>query len=179
MRERTPSSVYPLFLTNLASIHSVVVGGGAVAARKVRGLLVAGAQVSVISPELCDELDQLRAQGQIGWLARPFAPGDLAHADLVFAATNVRDVNHAVAAEARQRRILCNVADRPEEGSFHVPAVYRHTDVADRPQAEHPATGDQPKSDVVIAVGTSGTEPRRAAQLRDWIATLFQSRSAE
>lgn len=143
--------VYPIFLTNLGGAPVVVIGGGQVAARKVAGLLAAQAAVTVISPTLAPDLALLAAGAQIGWFERPYAAGDLDGARLVFAATNVRAVNAQVADDAAQRGILCNVADAPGEGTFHLPAVHR--------QAE-----------VVIAVGTSGTAPGRARQLRDRIA---------
>jgi siroheme synthase-like protein len=60
-----------------------------------------------------------------GGKKREFAPSDLAEAGIVFAATNVRAVNRAVAEEARQRGLLVNVADAPAEGNFHAPAVHR------------------------------------------------------
>lgn len=150
----TASSVYPVFLTHLNTILCVVIGGGAVATRKVRGLLAAQANIRVISPELAPELYALYASGQIAWLKRPYRPGDLETAGLVVGATNLRQVNQAVAQEARTQGILCNVVDAPEEGNFHVPAVHR-------------------APETVVAVGTGGTKPRRAVELRDRIAALL------
>jgi cobalt-precorrin 5A hydrolase/precorrin-3B C17-methyltransferase len=121
----------------------------------VAGLLAAQALVTVISPTLGPDLAVLHAADRIRWLPRAYEPGDLAGAWLVFAATNVREVNAAVAQEAAQRRILCNVADAASEGSFHVPAVYRH-------------------EQVVVAVGSSGTEPARAKQVRDRIGRWLE-----
>jgi cobalt-precorrin 5A hydrolase/precorrin-3B C17-methyltransferase len=153
--------VYPVLLTNLAAARVVVVGGGQVAARKVAGLLDAGAAVTVISPALEPGLAAHHAAGWIGWEARAYYAGDLAGAWLAFAATDSRTVNAAVAREAAARGILCNVADAPSEGTFHVPAVAR-------------------QEEFVIAVGSSGTAPRRAAQLRDalagWLATHLSGR---
>ena len=145
------STVYPLFLNQIAGARAVVVGGGAVGERKVTGLLAAAACVCLVSPTATAHLQSLAQAGQIEWLARPYQPGDLAGALLVFAASDQREVNALVAAEARAARILCNVADAPDEGDFHVPAVLR-TD------------------DLVIAVGTGGEQPRRARQVRDRIA---------
>jgi cobalt-precorrin 5A hydrolase/precorrin-3B C17-methyltransferase len=154
MPERVAMPVYPVFLTNLAAVQVVMVGGGQVAARKVAGLLAAAAQITVISPALVAALEELYTADRIRWLARPYQPGDLAGAWLAFAATDDRAVNAAVAQEAVQRGILCNVADAPEEGSFHLPAVYR-------------------QEEVVVAVGSSGLSPSRAKALRDRIARLL------
>lgn len=151
MSSRPVQPVYPIFLTHMAGAPVVMVGGGEVAARKVAGLLAVQAAVIVISPELSPELARWAEAHELIWRARPYRPGDLAGARLAFAATNQRAVNAMVADEAAQRGIPCNVADAPEEGTFHLPAVAR--------QAE-----------VVVAVGTSGTAPGHAKLLRDRIA---------
>ena len=151
-RQRTAQPVYPVMLTNLTGAPVVVVGGGVVAARKVQGLLPAQAAITVIAPELGETLRALHEQGAFVWQARTYTAGDLAGARLAFAATNVRAVNAQVAAEAAQRNILCNVADDPTAGDFHVPAVHRTAD------------------DMVIAISSSGQSPRRATTLRTRIA---------
>jgi four helix bundle protein len=142
---------YPISLTNLRDALVVVVGGGAVGMRKIKGLLAVGAAVRLISPMATEELRNLAAAGQITWIPREYATGDLSGAKLAFAATNQRAVNAMVAEDAAAHSILCNVADAPEEGSFHLPAVYR---------------GAQ----ATIAVSTSGVNPAGAKQLRDRIA---------
>jgi cobalt-precorrin 5A hydrolase/precorrin-3B C17-methyltransferase len=150
--DRRPAQpVYPVMLTNLAGAHVVVVGGGVVAARKVSGLLPAQAAITVIAPELGEILSALYEEGAFVWQQRPYQAGDLTGARLAFAATNMREVNAQVAEEAARRQILCNVADDPSAGDFHVPAVHR--------------TGS-----MVIAVGSSGQSPRRATSLRNRIA---------
>jgi cobalt-precorrin 5A hydrolase/precorrin-3B C17-methyltransferase len=135
---------------------AVVIGGGAVGQRKVMGLLAARAQVRLVSPAATPHLQELAAAGQIEWRPRPYQTGDLDGALLAFAATNQRTVNAQVAADARDARILCNVADAPGEGDFHVPAIHR-------------------QDDLVIAVGTGGRSPTRARRVRDliarWLAT--------
>jgi siroheme synthase-like protein len=150
-RLRPAQPVYPVMLTNLAGTRVVVVGGGLVANRKVTGLLAAETVVTVIAPELGEELRALYEQGAITWVARAYQPGDLCDARLAFAATNIRAVNAQVAVDAAGERILCNVADDPAAGDFHAPAVHR-------------ADG------MVIAVSSSGQSPRRATSLRNRIA---------
>ena len=146
---------YPITLTNLRDAPVVVVGGGPVGARKVRGLLAVGAAVQLISPAVTEELRDLAASGRIAWHQREYVLGDLNGARLAFAATDQRAVNARVAAEAAAHGVLCNVADAPDEGSFHLPAVYR---------------GAQ----ATIAVSTSGTNPAGAKQLRDQIARWME-----
>ncbi len=145
---------YPIALTHLDHGLCVVVGGGEVAVRKVAALLDSGAQVKVISPELRPQLIDWREAGRIVHVARPYAPGDLAGALLVIAATDRRDVNAAVANEARQRGILHNIADDPAASSFHTLAAVTH-------------------GDVVLAVSTGGDSPALAAHIRRKLTTLF------
>lgn len=147
-------TVYPVVLTRVAGTPVVVIGGGKVAERKVRGLLEVGARVRVVSPEATETIRQWAAEGHLTWEARPYRMGDLLGARLAFAATNRREVNAHVAREAAELGVLCNVADAPEEGDFHLPAVYRG-------------------KDVVVAVSTAGADPARARDLRDRIAQLL------
>lgn len=149
-------AVYPIFLTGLEQLVAVVVGGGPVGERKVQGLLAAGATVRLISPTATPTLQQLANAGQLTWLARPYQSGDLTAATLVFAATNQRQVNAQVAADARAHKLLCNVADAPTEGNFHVPALHRHP----------PFT---------IAVGSGGLSPKATKALRDRIADSLKT----
>lgn len=155
-----PAAVYPITLTGLRGARCVVVGGGPVAARKVAGLLAAGAAVRIISPALTAELRALADAGKLEWDPRPFAAGDLAGARLAFAATNQRAVNASVAQEATRFNILCNVADAPAEGDFHVPAVHR-------------APG------ATIAVSTHGTDPSGARRLRDHLALWLEEQKPD
>lgn len=149
--QRPAQPVYPVMLINLADAPVVVVGGGVVAARKVTGLLAVNAAITVVAPELGEELRALHEQGAFVWQQRGYQSGDLDDARLAFAAANVRAVNAQVAYDAARRHILCNVADDPNAGDFHLPAVHRD-------------------GDMVIAVSSSGQSPRRATSLRNRIA---------
>ncbi|NTV63965.1 MAG: precorrin-3B C(17)-methyltransferase, partial [Oscillochloris sp.] len=146
-----PAGDYPVVLTGMVGAPVVVVGGGAVGERKVRGLLATGAVVRLISPEASAQLQAWAAEGQLAWEQRPYVSGDLVGVRLAFAASNQRDVNAQVAQDAAKHGVLCNVADAPAEGSFHVPALHR-------------------TPGLTIAVSTSGAEPARAATIRDAIA---------
>ena len=153
----TEQKVYPIYLTHLSQVLAVVIGGGAVGERKVAGLLAAGARVRLISPAVTAQLQNWATAGQIEWVVRTYQAGDLAEAFIAFATTNVRTVNAQVAEEAANLHLLCNVADAPDEGNVHVPAVHR-------------------QADLVIAVGSHGQNPRRSKQVRDWIAEWLATR---
>ncbi|MFQ5811487.1 MAG: NAD(P)-dependent oxidoreductase [Armatimonadota bacterium] len=142
-----PCRVYPIAL-KLAGRRCVVIGGGAVAARKVDALLAAGAHVVVVAPVLCDTIAARNAAGEIEHHARPFGPADLEGALLAIAATDAPDVNAAVSEAAQARGILVNVVDEPELCSFFVPAVVR-------------------RGDVMIAISTGGSSPALARRIRE------------
>lgn len=137
---------YPVFL-DVAGRRCVVVGGGAVAARKAAGLVEAGADVVVIAPEVCDEIRDLGVDVEL----RPYAKGDLAVAWLAIAATDDPEANRRVQAEGQEARVWVNAADDPEACSFTLPAVVR-------------------RGPVTVAVSTSGHSPALAAWIREQVA---------
>lgn len=141
--------LYPVFL-RLEGRPCLVVGGGAVAGRKVGGLLAAGAQVTVVAPEAGDEVRSLARDGRLRWVRRSFDPGDLEGMVLAFAATSDPEVNRQVVAGGAARGTWVNAADDPEGSGFHVPAVHRRGGLA-------------------VAVATGGAAPALAAWVRDRI----------
>jgi uroporphyrin-III C-methyltransferase/precorrin-2 dehydrogenase/sirohydrochlorin ferrochelatase len=140
--------VYPLGL-RLAGRRVVVVGGGRVAARRVPGLLRAGARVRVVSPEVTAAVECYITAGQIDWAARPYRPGDLAEAWYAVAAADDPAVNAAVAAEAEQARVFCSRADDAGAATAWTPAVGTHSGVT------------------VSVLGAEEADPRRSAAVRD------------
>jgi len=144
---------YPVFL-QLNHKKCVVVGGGEVAERKVNSLLQSGAEVEVISPDLCSGLRQAAQKGLVRVVARKFNPGDLEGAFLAIAATDDRQVNSSVAQEAQKNGILVNVVDDPAQCTFIVPAVLRRGDLA-------------------LAVSTSGRSPVLAKKIREKLEQYF------
>src|SRR5881628_1010317 len=143
---------YPVFL-NLRGRRAVVIGGGAVAEQKVRGLLAAGAHVTVVSPETTVGLSTLAAENGIELRRRPYRAGDLAGAWLAIAATDQRDTNRAVWTDAERAGVLLNAVDDLKHCSFIAPAIHR-------------------EGDITVAVSTAGKSPALAVRLRDRIARL-------
>lgn len=141
--------MYPIVL-KLDAVPCLVVGGGAVAARKVAQLLTAGAAVTVLAPELGEELQPLAQRGTVRHLPRLYRAGDVAPFRLVFAATSSREVNREVYREAAGRGVLVNSVDDPEGCSFYVPSILR-------------------RGDLLVAVSTSGKVPALARRLREYL----------
>lgn len=107
---------FPLFVS-LEGRRVVLIGGGTIAARRIAALRQFGCKIVVIAPEL-----KCAAEG-LTWLRRGYESGDLAGAFFAVAATDSREVNHAVYEEAKKRGILVSVADCEAECSFYFPAI--------------------------------------------------------
>jgi precorrin-2 dehydrogenase/sirohydrochlorin ferrochelatase len=129
-----------------------VVGGGAVAARKVGDLLASKADVTVVSPKICDAMKV--HQDNIRYLARPFEKGDEAGAFLVFAATDRPDINQQVAQSAQAAGALVNIVDAPTQCDFVVPSKVQ-------------------RGQLQLTVSTNGTAPALTKHLRKELETLF------
>ena len=134
----------------------LVVGGGRVATEKVHGLLDCEATVTVIAPQIDDDLRRLPVRVE----RREFRRSDVVGRLLVIAATNDRSVNSEVSSVARERSLLCNVADDPELCSFILPAIVRH-------------------DPIVVGVSTGGASPALAQRIRSDVAELIRPEHAE
>ncbi|KHE15764.1 siroheme synthase [Aeromonas hydrophila] len=132
----------------------LLVGGGEVAERKARLLLDAGAQLTVVAPELDPELAELAANGSIEWLAGEFAPQQLTGKWLVVAATDRREVNALVYQSANQARIFANVVDDPKRSSFIMPSIID-------------------RSPLMVAISSGGKAPVLARLLREKLEALL------
>lgn len=141
--------VYPMnFL--LEGKPCLVVGGGEVAARKVKGLLEAGAVVTVVSPEVCDVIAEFAKSGKVKWIESEWRAEFVEGNVLVSVATDDEDINRQAAEDARKSCIPVNVADKPQECDFIIPAVLR-------------------RGLVTVAVGTGGASPALAAHIRSML----------
>lgn len=137
-------------------INAVVVGGGRVAARKALALLDAGAQVTIVAPEVSAEIVDVGAESRLRILRESYRAEHIDGATLVIAATDSRDVNAQIAVDAHRSGKLVNIADFPDEGNFHTMALHR-------------------SGDVTIGVSSGGV-PGAASRIRDAIAQRFDGR---
>jgi siroheme synthase-like protein len=152
-------SELPIMLHGEA-IEALIVGGGAVAARKARALLIAGARVRVVALEIGADLRALAdAHEKLYLEERPYAPSDIGNAQLVLASTNDRALNRRVADDAHAAHRLVNVADDPARGNCRTTATHR-------------------AGDLVIGI-TAGGVPSAAVRIRDSLATRFDDRYAD
>ncbi len=150
----------PLYLVGLvvAGRRCLVVGGGTVATRKVRSLLECGAAVTVVAPDVSEDLLLLataEAQATDGHSLdvqlRPYERGEVAGYQLVVVATRDPDVNAAVCEDAAAAGVWANSADDPAHCSMVLPAIWRC-------------------GPVTVSVSTDGRSPALASWLRTRLA---------
>jgi len=140
---------------DLGGRRVLVVGAGAVAARRLPKLLAAGADVDVVSPVATPAVEAMAVEGRLRWARRAYRDGDVAGAWYVLACTSEPDTNAAVAAEALRHRVFCVRADDAIGGT-----------------AVTPATGDH---DGLLVGVLAGRRPRRSASARDALLEALRS----
>ncbi len=145
----------PIFM-NIRGQRCLVVGGGEVAARKAALLLQAGAQLTVVSPELLGNLKDMQAEDKLHFRQGTFEEDDLEGVALVIASTDDEVVNRRVSELARDRNIPVNVVDNPELCTFILPSIID-------------------RSPVQIAVSTGGSSPVLARLLRSRLESAIPS----
>ena len=145
----------PLFL-NLQQQRCLVVGGGEVAARKLELLIKAGVDITVVAISLCQRVEALKSQYPLTIKLKAFTPDDLANAQLVVAATDNRELNAEIAANAKAIGLWVNVVDRPDLGNFIFPAIID-------------------RSPLIAAVASGGASPVLTRLLRGKIESVIPS----
>lgn len=144
---------YPVLL-QLEEKTILVVGGGSVAERKVENLLEFGCRILIVSRELTKKLHQLIEIKRIQHLGSEFKEEQLEGVFLVIAATNDKDLNSRISAQARNHRLLVNAVDQPADCDFIFPSILR-------------------RGDLLIAISTSGKSPALAKSVRKKLETQF------
>lgn len=140
--------MYPVMI-NIREKKVVVVGGGKVAARKIKTLLAEQAAVTVVSPTLHADIPQ----AEIQWLARPYQTCDLEGAKLVFACTDQAEVNRQIMEEAAPSQLVNNTGDKTFSDFYNV-AIAR-------------------KRDVSVMISTNGLSPSRSKEIRKKIEAIL------
>jgi len=143
----------PIFF-NIKNRHCVVIGGGDVSMRKVTMLLKADAAVTLYSPEICLELQELVDAKKIKYKPISYEKSQLIGACLVVAATDDAEVNTAVSIAAKDQNIPVNVVDAPDLCTFTMGSIID-------------------RSPVVIAVSSEGNAPVLARYIRTKIETML------
>jgi precorrin-2 dehydrogenase/sirohydrochlorin ferrochelatase len=137
---------YPVFL-DLKNVPCLVVGGGQVGERKIKTLQSCAAKVFLISRDLTPYLEGELREGRIDLLSPDYQTGHLSGKFLVIGATDDPILNGKIGREARERGILCNIVDKPQECNFILPSLVS-------------------RGDLTIAVSTAGKSPALAKKIR-------------
>jgi precorrin-2 dehydrogenase / sirohydrochlorin ferrochelatase len=140
-------SYFPIFV-EMKNRRCLVIGAGTVGERKIAGLLDAGAAVTVISPEMTENIAGWFENKMIKWIARRYQPGDLSGYEIAFAATGDAAVNTQVFTEGRRFDVWVNSADDPKHCDFILPSVVR-------------------RGDLTVAVSSGGASPALARTVRE------------
>lgn len=154
-----PHSYYPIFL-DLEGRRVVIVGGGAVSARKVEAMIRYGARVTVIAPACTEEIARWAGEGRLTLERRTYESTDLDGATLVIASTSAPEVNERIAADCRARGILVNVVDDTALCDFIVPAIVENgsIQIAVSTGGRSPAFARVVKRDLQAAIGPEYAE---------------------
>ncbi|MGI6468957.1 MAG: precorrin-2 dehydrogenase/sirohydrochlorin ferrochelatase family protein [Syntrophomonadaceae bacterium] len=145
--------LFPICL-NMEDKLCLVIGGGKVAERKIAALLEHGARVKVVSNDITAQIKQWERENLVQTALRGFQEEDLNGVFLVFVATNDSQVNSEISRLCRQKGILANVVDNPDQCDFVIPAVVR-------------------RNSLVIAVSTEGKSPAYARKLRQQLEEVI------
>jgi uroporphyrin-III C-methyltransferase/precorrin-2 dehydrogenase/sirohydrochlorin ferrochelatase len=144
---------FPLFI-NLKNKPCLVVGAGEIAARKIELLAKAGADITVIAPEISSQVSQLKNTYDLNIIQRSFTADDIHRQRLIISATNQKNINKLVTTTAEEHNIPVNVVDNPSLCSFIVPAIID-------------------RSPIVAAISSGGASPVLTRLLRAKIESLI------
>ena len=144
---------YPIFL-DLDNQKVIVVGGGEVAERKIRTLLIYGCRISIISPHLTPHLKELVAKKKIHHIPYESLGKSLDDAFMVIAATDDPEVNSQIASQAKEQGLLVNAVDQPGDCNFIMPSIVK-------------------RGDLQIAISTAGRSPALAKKIRKEMESMF------
>lgn len=142
-------SYFPFFI-DIKDKQSVIAGGGAVALRKIEKLLPFGCKITVISPEVCEEIKLLAKNDGVSVLLKKIEKEDIKNAFFVISATNDKKVNKEVSSWCKELNIPVNAVDDIDNCSFVFPALIKD-------------------ETLTIGISTGGQNPEAAAALRQKI----------
>ncbi|RYY34387.1 MAG: siroheme synthase [Sphingobacteriaceae bacterium] len=146
------NELFPVFI-KLHQLHTVLVGAGKVGLEKLTAVLANSpqARVTVIAKEILPEIHTLASNHKnVTVINKPFAEYDLDKADLVIAGTNDNDLNEYIVQAAHDRKLLVNIADKPELCDFYLSSVVR-------------------KGNLKIAISTNGKSPTVAKRIKEFL----------
>jgi len=150
---------FPIFI-NLKKKPVTVVGGGDIALRKVRLLIKADPNLTVIARQICKDLKELLVENNHKMLLKSFHESDLKTPTLIIAATNNPKINKRISTYAQQKNILINVVDQPKLCTFTMGSIVE-------------------RDALVVSISSGGKAPVLVRKIREKIETLLPQSYAE
>jgi precorrin-2 dehydrogenase/sirohydrochlorin ferrochelatase len=144
--------MYPITL-RMRDKKVAVAGGGKIAYFKIVPLIEEGADITVISPEIDEKIQERVNLGQIKWIQKEYEREDVKDAFLIIAATDNKEINERIEEEAEENQLV-NVISNPERGNCHFPAALR-------------------RGKLLIAVSTEGASPKLAKHIRNELEEIY------
>jgi siroheme synthase-like protein len=142
--------LFPVFL-KLEELRVLLVGGGKVGTEKLTAILdnAPATVVTVVAMHISDEIRKLaKNHPNVSLVERPFSAGDLDNKDLAFIAVNDMEASHAIRAVAKEKKILVNVADTPDQCDFYLSSIVQ-------------------KGNLKLAISTNGKSPTAAKRIKE------------
>ena len=142
--------LFPVFF-RLDKLQLLIIGGGVVGLEKVEAIFKNSdnANVTLVAPEIRDEIKALsKKYSNLKLVYKPYDSQDLEGKDLIIVATNIATLNSQVYLEAKEKKIICNVADTPDNCDFYMCSVVK-------------------KGDLKIGISTNGKSPTFAKRMRE------------
>lgn len=146
--------------TNMLPLHIdfsakevLIVGGGKIALRRLKTFLHAGANITVVSPEACEEITRLAEQNEICWKQEKVSVEHLHSPFLIVAATHDHDVNEWIGKNTRPNQLV-NIASKMEKGNVLIPKIVK-------------------KGKLTLSISTNGASPTLAKELGEKLSSQF------
>lgn len=152
-KQETGKKYFPLFL-DLSDKDVLFVGGGAIASRRIHVLQAFADRITVVAPEADGSILELTEAGEISWIMREFEEEDLEGRDIVFAATNDKELNADIGAKCRRMGITVNVSSDKNLCDFYFPGIVM-------------------QGETVIGVSASGEDHKKARKVRERIQEVL------
>lgn len=141
----TTKPYFPMFV-NISAKHTLVIGGGKIARRRITTLLNFTNHLTVIAPDFMPEVAALDGHENLTLIQKNYESTDITGMDLVFAATNNETVNNQIHQDCQEQGILVNIGSDKTKCDFYFPGIVQ-------------------KEQVVVGVTTGGTNHKLAKEV--------------
>ncbi len=155
MMNNTDKLYFPIFI-DLSEKHIVVVGAGKIASRRVRTLLEFAGKITVVAPEISEEILAMAGKGPVQLKKRAFEEADLDGTDMVLAITDDKELNKKIGTLCKEKKIPVNTSHDKDLCDFYFPGVVQ-------------------KENVVVGVTASGKDHKQAKEVTKKIREVLDN----